>query len=112
MVIDHRHHYTMPNIYCCSDYVLPGGEEEANLPRENSENSLKNSSTMRHGYVGRKLNRTWAHRESMFKTMVTQLIKHDAINTTLPKVRLAADTLSTYHHTYRRQRNCASWQTR
>merc|ERR1711990_114492 len=53
---------------------------------------------MRHGYVGRKLNRTWAHRESMFKTMVTQLIKHDAINTTLPKakeLRKLADHMTT-----------------
>ena len=48
--------------------------------------------------MGRKLNRTWAHRESMFKTMVTQLIKHDAINTTLPKakeLRKLADHMTT-----------------
>jgi len=51
------------------------------------------SITMRHGMVGRKLNRTWAHRESMFKTMVCQLIQHDAINTTLPKVKILVCTI-------------------
>merc|ERR1712164_108766 len=42
---------------------------------------------MRHGVAFRKLNRTSAHREAMMRTMVTQLIKHDAIKTTLPKAK-------------------------
>jgi large subunit ribosomal protein L17 len=36
---------------------------------------------------GRKLNRTSAHREAMFKNMAASLIKHELIRTTLPKAK-------------------------
>ncbi|TAL74530.1 MAG: 50S ribosomal protein L17 [Rhodanobacter sp.] len=42
---------------------------------------------MRHLYSGRKLNRTTAHRESMFKNMASSLFKHELIRTTLPKAK-------------------------
>ncbi len=35
----------------------------------------------------RKLNRTSSHREAMFRNMVTSLIEHDRIRTTLPKAK-------------------------
>ncbi|KAF4320508.1 hypothetical protein BBO99_00007292 [Phytophthora kernoviae] len=42
---------------------------------------------MKHGVSFRKLNRTSAHRQAMLRTMVTQLIEHDRIRTTLPKAK-------------------------
>ena len=42
---------------------------------------------MRHKYSGRKLNRTSSHRTSMFKNMMTSLIEHEEIKTTLPKAK-------------------------
>lgn len=42
---------------------------------------------MRHKYSGRKLNRTTAHREAMFKNMASSLFKHELIRTTLPKAK-------------------------
>ncbi|HET8764635.1 MAG TPA: 50S ribosomal protein L17 [Rhodanobacter sp.] len=42
---------------------------------------------MRHLYSGRKLNRTTAHREAMFKNMASSLFKHELIRTTLPKAK-------------------------
>ena len=42
---------------------------------------------MRHGMSGRKLNRTSAHRKSMFANMAAALIKHEQIKTTLPKAK-------------------------
>jgi len=36
---------------------------------------------------GRKLNRTSAHREAMFRNMTSSLIKHEMIKTTLPKAK-------------------------
>ncbi|KYQ92582.1 ribosomal protein L17 [Tieghemostelium lacteum] len=42
---------------------------------------------MRHGDVHRKLGRLSQHRMLMFRTMVTQLIKHERIKTTLPKAK-------------------------
>ncbi|HET7930477.1 MAG TPA: 50S ribosomal protein L17 [Rhodanobacteraceae bacterium] len=42
---------------------------------------------MRHMKSGRKLNRTSAHREAMFKNMAASLIKHELIRTTLPKAK-------------------------
>ena len=42
---------------------------------------------MRHLKSGRKLNRTSAHREAMFKNMSASLIKHELIRTTLPKAK-------------------------
>lgn len=42
---------------------------------------------MRHRCSGRKLNRTSAHRKAMFRNMAVSLIKHEAINTTLPKAK-------------------------
>ena len=51
-----------------------------------------------HGIAFRKLNRTSAHRKALLCNMVTQLIKHDAIETTLPKakeLRRVADQMVT-----------------
>lgn len=42
---------------------------------------------MKHGVAMRKLNRDTAHRLAMFRTMVTQLIEHERITTTLPKAK-------------------------
>ena len=42
---------------------------------------------MRHMKSGRKLNRTSAHREAMFKNMASSLFKHELIRTTLPKAK-------------------------
>ena len=42
---------------------------------------------MRHGKNHRKLNRTSSHRKAMFKNMVTSLLKHEIIRTTLPKAK-------------------------
>jgi large subunit ribosomal protein L17 len=42
---------------------------------------------MRHRKAGRKLNRTSAHRQAMFKNMASSLFKHELIRTTLPKAK-------------------------
>lgn len=42
---------------------------------------------MRHGYAGRRLNRTASHRKAMFANMCVSLIKHEQIVTTLPKAK-------------------------
>ena len=42
---------------------------------------------MRHGKKHRKLNRTSSHRKAMFKNMITSLLKHEIIRTTLPKAK-------------------------
>lgn len=42
---------------------------------------------MRHGYAGRKFNRTTSHRLAMFSNMANALIKHEQIKTTLPKAK-------------------------
>ncbi len=42
---------------------------------------------MRHGVIGRKLNRTTSHRSAMFRNMVTSLLEHERIFTTLPKAK-------------------------
>lgn len=42
---------------------------------------------MRHRKSGRKLNRTSAHRKAMFANMAASLIKHEQIQTTLPKAK-------------------------
>ena len=42
---------------------------------------------MRHGKSGRRLNRSAAHRESMFANMAVSLVKHEQIKTTLPKAK-------------------------
>lgn len=42
---------------------------------------------MRHGVSGRKLNRTTSHRLAMFRNMVTSLLQHERIYTTLPKAK-------------------------
>ena len=40
---------------------------------------------MRHGHGHRKLNRTSEHRKAMFQNMINSLIKHEQIQTTVPK---------------------------
>lgn len=42
---------------------------------------------MKHKLVGRKFNRTSAHREAMFKNLSVSLIEHEIIKTTLPKAK-------------------------
>jgi large subunit ribosomal protein L17 len=42
---------------------------------------------MRHGFRGRRLNRTQEHRGAMFANMAAALIKHEQIMTTLPKAK-------------------------
>ena len=42
---------------------------------------------MRHGISGRKLNRTSAHRKSMFSNMVVSLLLHEQIKTTKSKAK-------------------------
>jgi large subunit ribosomal protein L17 len=42
---------------------------------------------MRHRLSGRKLNRTSAHRQAMFRNMAVALLKHEQIKTTLPKAK-------------------------
>ena len=42
---------------------------------------------MRHGFSGRRLNRTSSHRKAMFANMAVALLKHEQIKTTLPKAK-------------------------
>ena len=42
---------------------------------------------MRHGMSRRKLNRTGTHRKAMFANMAVALLKHEQIQTTLPKAK-------------------------
>ncbi|KMO22101.1 50S ribosomal protein L17 [Methylobacterium platani] len=42
---------------------------------------------MRHGFRGRRFNRTVEHRKAMFSNMSAALIKHEQIITTLPKAK-------------------------
>ncbi len=42
---------------------------------------------MRHGFSGRRLNRSVSHRKAMFANMAVALLKHEQIKTTLPKAK-------------------------
>ncbi len=42
---------------------------------------------MRHRVSGRKLNRTSSHRKAMFSNMAASLLRHEQINTTVPKAK-------------------------
>jgi len=42
---------------------------------------------MRHGFRGRRFNRSTEHRKAMFANMSAALIKHEQIVTTLPKAK-------------------------
>ena len=42
---------------------------------------------MRHGFRGRRFNRSAEHRKAMFANMAQALIKHEQITTTLPKAK-------------------------
>lgn len=42
---------------------------------------------MRHRHSGRQLNRNSSHRKAMFKNMVSSLVEHEVIKTTLPKAK-------------------------
>jgi len=42
---------------------------------------------MKHRVVGRRLDRTTAHRTAMFRNMVTSLFRHERIMTTAPKAK-------------------------
>ena len=42
---------------------------------------------MRHLKSGRKLNRNSSHRKAMFRNMISSLVEHELIKTTLPKAK-------------------------
>ena len=42
---------------------------------------------MRHRMSGRQLSRNSSHRKAMFRNMVTSLVEHELIKTTLPKAK-------------------------
>ena len=42
---------------------------------------------MRHRQSGRQLNRNSSHRKAMFRNMVSSLVEHEIIRTTLPKAK-------------------------
>ena len=42
---------------------------------------------MRHGFAGRRLNRTSGHRDALLVNLAAALIKHEQIKTTLPKAK-------------------------
>ncbi len=42
---------------------------------------------MRHRLSGRQLNRNASHRKAMFRNMITSLVEHELIKTTLPKAK-------------------------
>lgn len=44
---------------------------------------------MRHNVSGRKLNMTAAHRNAMFRNMITDLFRHERVTTTTPKAKEA-----------------------
>ena len=44
---------------------------------------------MRHGIVGRKLGRSRSHYHALMDNLVTSVLKHDSIKTTLPKAKEA-----------------------
>ena len=53
---------------------------------------------MRHNCAGRKLSRTTSHRKALMRNMVTSLIEHERIETTLAKakeLRIEADRMIT-----------------
>ena len=61
----------------------------------------------------RKLSRTGDHRKAMFRTMITQLIFHERIRTTLPKakeLRVVADNIVTLSKKYHLNGNLNSFQ--
>lgn len=54
---------------------------------------------MRHKVSGRKLNRAPAHRKMLYRNLVTSLLRHERIETTVPKAKEArrlAEQLITY----------------
>lgn len=54
---------------------------------------------MRHNVRGRKLNRTPAHRKMLYRNLVTALLKHERITTTVPKAkeaRILAEKMITF----------------
>lgn len=42
---------------------------------------------MRHRHSGRQFNRNSSHRKAMFRNMVSSLVEHELIKTTLPKAK-------------------------
>lgn len=42
---------------------------------------------MRHGFSGRRLNRSSSHRQAMLQNMAVSLLTHEQITTTLPKAK-------------------------
>lgn len=47
---------------------------------------------MRHGVAGRKLSRTSAHREALIENLVTAVLRHERIRTTVAKAKEARRT--------------------
>src|SRR4029078_5043779 len=56
-------------------------------PTNRRDTEKTRTSSMRHGKVHRKLNRTAEHRKAMFGNLCAALIKHEQITTTLPKAK-------------------------
>jgi len=44
---------------------------------------------MKHGVVGRKLNRSRSHYHALMDNLITSVLKHESIKTTLPKAKEA-----------------------
>ncbi len=42
---------------------------------------------MRHGFAGRRFNRSTSHRKAMFANLAVSLLKHEQVITTLPKAK-------------------------
>lgn len=67
--------------------------------RHHTRRKHTTASKMKHGKFARKLGRDTAHRWAMLRTMVTQLIEHERIETTVAKakeLRRLADKVVTY----------------
>ena len=87
-----------------SDGVRPRDRWLANLAHEDCRVSrgfrvARLASTMKHGRHFRKLGRDSAHRWAMMRTMVTQLIEHERIQTTVARakeLRRVADRVVTF----------------
>lgn len=69
---------------------------------------------MRHGFKGRRLNRTSAHRKAMFANMINAIIKHEQVVTSLQKakeIRPLIDKVITLgkNHSLSNRRRALSW---
>ena len=61
---------------------------------ENEKVEEERLRAMRHRKAGRKLNRTSSHRRAMLRNMVTQLLDHEQMITTVAKAKVPSSTKS------------------